>query len=118
MARHAGTRAGTMGAVGGSGGFRDLRLYTPGWREDQPPELNETLPAGRPGRDVVALICSLLLFGAGLRLVAGPFASAPARLHAPIAAAAPDDAPLAPRALPPAPDEAPAPVARAAATQD
>jgi len=45
-----------------------LRLHSPGWREDQHHELNEVVPPGRLGRDLVALGCALLLAAVGLRV--------------------------------------------------
>ena len=56
----------------------DSRLFTPGWSADQHPDLNETVPAGWQGLDMVALGCAALVVGLGLRtcaLRAGPEAA-------------------------------------------
>jgi hypothetical protein len=56
----------------------ELRLYTPGWREDQAPELNETLRPVGGGRAFVALGGLVLVAGLGLRVCAVRTEAAPA----------------------------------------
>ena len=42
------------GFISEGGTWRGEPLYTSAWRRNQPPELNETVPAARLGRDRVS----------------------------------------------------------------
>jgi len=55
--------------AGPGANWRGLSIRGPAWREDQPPERNETVPAGKLPRDLVALALAALIAGLGLKLI-------------------------------------------------
>lgn len=65
------SRPGRRGFLRGDRTWHDVALCRSAWRENQPHELNETVPAGSLGLDLVALGFAAILAGVGLHLLVG-----------------------------------------------